>query len=657
MTRSGSSLNDRDARSLTLERRTRRASRLLLGVLALPLALTVAVAGPGSGGRADAATIVAPGIGNPVTMLPSVVIGAKSATSAPEALALVMMQYVRSPAALAASRASLAGTATVAQAATVAAEAASFAGPATKAFALTKLISGASVPMIGFQLGLSAGGVAARMAGFKDDQVCAEQNGILTVVSAVTNGVDCSAYNNLLTSAQRNFDQAPSYAPSSACVLGRCVSYVGRYVQTSTTQAFCFTAPVDPLPTGATRYVVSVNFTDASTNTIGVNSGYAACQTNFPAQPLYSMIVAQTVAIAKGLGSYVLQYYNSSNAVVGTATHTVTAAETAVPNPTRNWECKINFTDGTNAVGVSPNWTETDPAFNRITCPTIPSGKIPDTQTISETGGGVAPLVVGTGTVTPEFKNWRTAYPDCGTGLCQLDLQTAGVSCYVNPVPCVNWFTDPNKTTNYQCKYGTYSVVLTECNTLSPSFDPAKVAAGHPLADPQTGLDVPAVKTGPSADDATAPGMADTGECYPSGWAVFNPVEWVLKPIKCAFEPRASVIQASVTGMQNSWSTTPPAKVAAVVSIWATQLPTVSGCTGPHIAFTIDFWKNVGTIGASLGPVVYDGYPLSACDQPAATLATTGRIIGALVMYYYAGLAVTRYIGGIVGNKGLGESS
>jgi hypothetical protein len=50
---------------------------------------------------------------------------------------------------------------------------------------------------------------------------------------------------------------------------------------------------------------------------------------------------------------------------------------------------------------------------------------------------------------------------------------------------------------------------------------------------------------------------AQAAECWPNGWAMLNPLEWVLKPINCAFVPKQD-IQARVQNTVNTASALPP---------------------------------------------------------------------------------------------------
>lgn len=84
-------------------------------------------------------------------------------------------------------------------AASFTADTASFAAPATEIGSAAKLVGDVAEPLLAFSLGTMIGAGGARLFGFKDDQVCEQQDTGLTVMAGVLDGVDCSAWNDALT--------------------------------------------------------------------------------------------------------------------------------------------------------------------------------------------------------------------------------------------------------------------------------------------------------------------------------------------------------------------------------------------------------------------------------------------------------------------------
>jgi hypothetical protein len=300
-------------------------------------------------------------------------------------------------------------------------------------------------------------------------------------------------------------------------------------------------------------------------------------------------------------------------------------------------------------VALSANFTETDPVFAKIVCPVIPDGLVAAHQKVEELGG-TSPAVVSDTDTTPDYQSFGTSYPECASGSCQLTLTSTGAdSCFVTPGPCAGWFTDPDKATKFQCTYGTHVVALSQCNVYSPTFDPAKVATGTPYADPVTGT-TNGVQSGATADSQTFGSTVqspDSGRaCFPTGWAVFNPVEWVMKPVQCAmqwsFIPRTSVMNADNESIRGSVGRSAVGGIQSTLSTWGVFGFADTGCSG--VVFNFDLFVHVHS---SL---------LAACPgdalAPAASLTKT--IVSAVVIS--AGvLACLRYIAQIFGYSGLGS--
>jgi hypothetical protein len=194
------------------------------------------------------------------------------------------------------------------------------------------------------------------------------------------------------------------------------------------------------------------------------------------------------------------------------------------------------------------------------------------------------PVVVFDGANPDWVTELPTEFPRCidGSEDCTLTLwQTVGsqpaLYCGTNAVGCPDWWdqvqTHPD---SYQCKFGSYSIDLSYCalyrepGTISPTIgmnidadgnislterldtiekaaydtlDAIKRAAEEfwanhewpepapePLPDPDGGWDW----NPPPPENIPE----ESRECWPSGWGVFNPLSWVLMPLKCAFIPQ-----------------------------------------------------------------------------------------------------------------------
>jgi hypothetical protein len=180
----------------------------------------------------------------------------------------------------------------------------------------------------------------------------------------------------------------------------------------------------------------------------------------------------------------------------------------------------------------------------------------------------------GTQTLTePDVvRDWKTQYPQCTSGGCKLDLKkiTGGdteLDCFDDPDECLDW---KENTSQYKCYYAGVVVDLAECNIYAKVFDQNAVQQGQGYANPETG-ESPKTNTDPDTGGQTEintnPGAqefdstegdpstsedAQNAKCWPSGWGVFNPFQWVYMPVKCAlrwaFVPKTSQISEMQNG-------------------------------------------------------------------------------------------------------------
>lgn len=255
-------------------------------------------------------------------------------------------------------------------------------------------------------------------------------------------------------------------------------------------------------------------------------------------------------------------------------------------------------------------------------------------------------------------------YPSCvGAGVaCTYLVKFQGQPCVVGQVQCIDWAwrSQVEGETDYSCWFGPYAVAIGVCGLVERAYEtspgrltrlntdgnpmtwdgtrPSWLPEGGTSSDP---LPVPGVGVVPVAPPAGAPGGAPAVipvaplpspvpgattnlQCWPSGGAMWNPVEWVLMPVQCAlswaFVPSAvdvSPIQAQLdrSGIGPSIA----ALTGAVESLGGAE----AGCAGPSIVFEV----------ATVRQVVE---PFGACTEPMSTVAS----------YAYALVSVVTVIGG-----------
>ena len=172
---------------------------------------------------------------------------------------------------------------------------------------------------------------------------------------------------------------------------------------------------------------------------------------------------------------------------------------TTGPNPTRNWVCRIITTTGSVYTQTSNNWTEADAEVAPILCPTLPSGEIAASMTVTEHGGQDDQTVWNADTTTG-YQNWASLYPECANGSCPLVLDQLDQSCFTVGVACDGWIDDPDRATDYTCKYGTHTIPLSECFVYGPLFNPGNQAGGNVYGNPSNG-DTLGIQTSPTTVD------------------------------------------------------------------------------------------------------------------------------------------------------------
>jgi hypothetical protein len=175
---------------------------------------------------------------------------------------------------------------------------------------------------------------------------------------------------------------------------------------------------------------------------------------------------------------------------------------------------------------------------------------------------GYAPTAPGTVGTVPETI-WETTapavdpnYAQCDQGRpgsgCKMAITIDGKPCVVGQWECENWtelWKDSNTKTRVGCTYGPYTLSPDACSIMEPAYRPGGAPMteqnidGNPSTRNNTDLGgqtfTPKQTAGaPGASGMVSPSADEkTKNCFPEGWAVFNPVEWVLKPMRCAFEP------------------------------------------------------------------------------------------------------------------------
>lgn len=180
----------------------------------------------------------------------------------------------------------------------------------------------------------------------------------------------------------------------------------------------------------------------------------------------------------------------------------------------------------------------------------------------------------------------------------------------------------PDPEANPECPSGS-------CTEPQPSTTTTQPPTATTVASPPEGPDF----FGPPVPDDE--GEDDQGDCLPSGWGLLNPVDWVVKPLKCvlrwAFIPDEG-LQTRIDRLWDGVEDSGVGTAAEGVSIFSEGVSSAvsaagsAGCVGPQLSFTID-------------GEVRNYRPLDACSEPAKGYATWVRRI-ATVFVVLAGFMV-----------------
>ena len=626
--------------------------RIAAAATAAGIALVLVLIG-GLPARADGVVpYIPPGTPNPVNVLPSVLSGAKPTVSYAEYLALMTRQFAKDPRFWNAVGAINAGTASPGQITLVQNEQGRFAVPATKPQQLLKVAGNALSALSSASVGMWMGDTFSRsVLGFDDGKVCEMNNGVLSTIASFTNGVDCGAWQAELDAAYQNVDATAGNFGAQSCKTatpGDCIELVN-----------IIPSPISGWPDARTM-CFKATFSLSSTITFYTN--LAATGGSWGSTTMGNSFQTETVRCNSVLGAgsttHSRQYSCLAPASCWPLRYSVNSAgvaaqpvQTSTADPSRTMKCTITLVGGGSVSGpASAPYKETDATYPVAECPSLTEGQIPSGVQFWSSTPGKPDTKLGEQTITPEYQEFRETFPECSTGTCMLDLKGPdGVSCFAVQTGCVSWFEDPDKAEKFSCTYGGTAVALTECSLYAPTFKPQNQATGHVYGDPETGAAVNsqtalAQETGAGVWAPSVQDPSTERKCFPEGWAMLNPVEWVMKPVQCALEwafvPRTSVVNAKLDTMKTAMNGTLPGELVAVISGWTIISPG-DGCGG----ITVDVWF--------LGPPFQI---MQACPgDMLAPMANLSRIFGNIGFSIYGAVAVVRHIARIFDYPGLGD--
>jgi len=550
--------------------------------------------------------------------------------------------------------------------------------PATPVKKVAKGVGAAANVLFSYDLGTMIGNGIVSILGVNTDGACAAsaaQGGWIELVA----GTDCSQY-GVVDEYVPNGDAsalAPGYKDN------RLTFGTGPYVVGGNTYPFYALGNGDPVVVVGQRVTVkvvkqyavgnqSLGNSDLRLWCQGPSTGVVGAPMTLVAPSTWKAtggdLSASWTATCEGIGRQplaitkgsVAAYNASSNFQWYGAAAPEYATNSNEPNPLRHWRCEVKELapegGGTGAVlsDVSASFRETDESWPQVKCPTLPPELILGNVTIWQVNEatGVETQVQSTDTAD-SYRTTGTENPECLDGSCILDLQfksgTKWKTCFDSPEECTGWWEHRTDTDQFRCLYGTEVVDYRECAAYKVTFEdttsvetvyciPVDADGNTCYSTDDTTTDT---ETGTGGECTVGCGSNESSECFPTGWAVFNPVGWVLQPVQCAlraaFIPSSTGVQQLEAKRDEVLGNTAFGSVATAVGTMASTFNiAASGCKGPpfrYVAFGVD--------------ETY--YPMDACDEPMRGVAGAVNGMLAFSIVTVTILSGLRYLAGTIG--------
>lgn len=266
-------------------------------------------------------------------------------------------------------------------------------------------------------------------------------------------------------------------------------------------------------------------------------------------------------------------------------------------------------------------------------------------------------------------------YPECMAAGCIYRVIVDGVPCIVGRPGCTDWArtyaTSPGRV---GCRYGEHAVSVDHCFFMERVYEssgaPVPATLGNtdgnpatftgtapaPSTDPQTQpypQPWPAPDGAPGGGPGTLPGGGtaplpsptgvplSNGDCWGSASFSWNPVDWVVTPIKCAlawaFVPSPAYLANWSNGVGTGWAASSFGHWSSAVSGLVPAI-TGTGCAGPSLS--------TGFMSGLPGnPLPAQIHPFDACSAPMSTVAATSYMILSAGIAFYGGMKVVRQLG------------
>lgn len=478
----------------------------------------------------------------------------------------------------------------------------------------------------------------------KEGLVCGQANEGVKVWASIVNGVDCETFGFDETYVP-NSDATGAGVTLNACspVTGRCYTFDGLNLLRADTTIICGSMTDLKPGDGKTQYI-EYWMTDSKGEKRRITGG------SFGATPQSTMN-----QYCGGKGNMFETFDPRDGTFTGVRMTTdgpIQELQETTEDPLRTIECSVTGTDGKTYTASSEPFRESEEQFAAPECPTLPEGVVPQDIALSSVNGDTGSKTdLLAPEINQEWLDWWRENPECRNGECAQELykKVDGtlLDCFENTEKCADWFEDPKKAENYQCRYNEKDVDIANCYIYSGMFKPGRVASGSPYSDPLTGAWSGGQNSPSRGEQAYATPLADpdTMRSCVKETITLNPIDWVMVPTQCAlqwaFVPRPAVIKAETAAVAESWSKTTPAKFATFIG-GVKITPDVNGCGG--IPLDLPF------LPKGMKPLSFG----EACPGTLlAGIASTIRLVLTALVSWGGVVMISRHIAGVVNYRGI----
>lgn len=150
---------------------------------------------------------------------------------------------------------------------------------------------------------------------------------------------------------------------------------------------------------------------------------------------------------------------------------------------------------------------------------------------------GTPQTLIPTTPTEPWVRDIPAMYPECAVTRCVLELYRTVPApttyCGALAIACPDWYSEPARADNYECRWGPYVVATDRCSVYRT---PGQVQPNSVVKPDGTTEYTPWPVDALPAPGGQGDAEVDSSECWPTGYNAFNPVQWVYMPVTCALE-------------------------------------------------------------------------------------------------------------------------